>query len=61
MRPQRPIPEDRVNELMEFPKDVRDSQEYRRAQCVLLRITKGMTAEQISPITGFIRGAFLAF
>ena len=53
MRPQRPIPEDRVKELMEFLKDVRDAQEYRRAQCVLLRITKGMTAEQISPITGY--------
>ena len=53
MRPQHPIPEDRVNELMEFLKDVRDAQEYLRAQCVLLRIIKGMTAEQISPIRGY--------
>lgn len=53
MRPQRPIPEHRVNELIEFLEHVRDVQEYRRAQCVLLRITKSMTAEQISPITGY--------
>ena len=33
MRPQRPIPEDRVNELMEFLKDVRDAQEYWLRRC----------------------------
>ena len=33
MRPQRPIPEDRVKELMEFLKDVRDAQEYWLRRC----------------------------
>ena len=55
MCPQRPIPKHRVNELMESLKHVHDAQEYRhrRAQCVLLRITKSMMAEQVSPITGY--------
>ena len=55
MCPQRPIPKHRVNELMESLKHVHDAQEYRhrRAQCVLLRITKSIMAEQVSPITGY--------
>lgn len=53
MRPQRPISEERVAELMEFLKQVRDAQEYRRAQCVLLRVTKKMTAEAVGVITGY--------
>ncbi len=53
MRPQRPIPEERVRELMDFLKQVRDAQEYRRAQCILLRITQKMTAKKVSTITGY--------
>ena len=53
MRPQRPVSEERVAELVDFLKQVRDAQEYRRALCVLLRVTQKMTAEDVSSITGY--------
>ena len=53
MRPQRPFPENYVNELKEFIKVVKDVREYRHAQCIQLRITENMTAEEIAPIVGY--------